>query len=182
MRKWMRDRLKRPKKNAEAGKSEPAQAPLQPAYYDAADASRRRLQSSIKPNEAEFNRPRRNLQHSRRRLGRRARRQPQRPGRKWTTRAADGGGDRGGRGRGGTQGARTRPSPRHHPKWWPRVNRRRCCNRNRGRRESDAGSRAPGFQRHGGSCHRIAGIRQEFMVQAAQHHAAFERHAARASV
>ena len=38
MRKWMRDRLKRPKKNAEAGKNEPAQAPLQPAYYDAPDA------------------------------------------------------------------------------------------------------------------------------------------------
>jgi predicted kinase len=38
MRKWMRDRLKRPKKNAEAGKSEPAQAPLQPAYYDTAEA------------------------------------------------------------------------------------------------------------------------------------------------
>jgi predicted kinase len=38
MRKWMRDRLKRPKKTEEAGKSQPAQAPLQPAYY-AADAS-----------------------------------------------------------------------------------------------------------------------------------------------
>ena len=35
----MRDRLKRPKKNAEAGTSEPAQAPLQPAYYDTAEAS-----------------------------------------------------------------------------------------------------------------------------------------------
>jgi predicted kinase len=35
MRKWMRDRLKRPKKSEEAGKSQPAQAPLQPAYYDA---------------------------------------------------------------------------------------------------------------------------------------------------
>jgi predicted kinase len=35
MRKWMRDRLKRPKKNAESSKGEPAQAPLQPAYYDA---------------------------------------------------------------------------------------------------------------------------------------------------
>jgi len=34
----MRDRLKRPKKNTEAGKSEPAQAPLQPAYYDTAEA------------------------------------------------------------------------------------------------------------------------------------------------
>jgi predicted kinase len=34
MRKWMRDRLKRPKKSEE-GKSQPAQAPLQPAYYDA---------------------------------------------------------------------------------------------------------------------------------------------------
>lgn len=31
----MRDRIKRPKKNAEAGKTAPAQAPLQPAYYDA---------------------------------------------------------------------------------------------------------------------------------------------------
>ena len=31
----MRDRLKRPKKNAESSKGEPAQAPLQPAYYDA---------------------------------------------------------------------------------------------------------------------------------------------------
>lgn len=39
MRKWMRDRLKRPKKNAEAGKIEPAQAPLQPAYYDTAEAA-----------------------------------------------------------------------------------------------------------------------------------------------
>jgi predicted kinase len=38
MRKWMRDRLKRPKKSEE-GKSQPAQAPLQPAYYDAADVS-----------------------------------------------------------------------------------------------------------------------------------------------
>lgn len=35
----MRDRLKRPKKNAEAGKSGPAQAPLQPAYYDAPEAA-----------------------------------------------------------------------------------------------------------------------------------------------
>src|SRR4029077_7875701 len=39
MRKWMRDRLKRPKKNTEAGKSEPAQAPLQPAYYNAPEAA-----------------------------------------------------------------------------------------------------------------------------------------------
>jgi predicted kinase len=35
----MRDRLKRPKKNTEAGKSESAQAPLQPAYYDTPEAS-----------------------------------------------------------------------------------------------------------------------------------------------
>ena len=35
MRKWMRDRLKRPKKSEEAGKGQAAQAPLQPAYYDA---------------------------------------------------------------------------------------------------------------------------------------------------
>ncbi len=35
----MRDRLKRPKKNAETSKSGPAQAPLQPAYYDAPENS-----------------------------------------------------------------------------------------------------------------------------------------------
>ena len=48
MRKWMRDRLKRPKKNTEGGKSEPAQAPLQPAYYDAAEAP-----ASVTPKSAE---------------------------------------------------------------------------------------------------------------------------------
>lgn len=37
MRKWMRDRLKR--KKPEAGKGEPAPAPLQPAYFDAAPGS-----------------------------------------------------------------------------------------------------------------------------------------------
>ena len=35
MRKWMSDRLKRRKKTQEAKASEPAQAPLQPAYFDA---------------------------------------------------------------------------------------------------------------------------------------------------
>jgi predicted kinase len=51
MRKWMRDRLKRPKKNTDGGKSEPAQAPLQPAYYDAADAPA--LAAPSKSSEAE---------------------------------------------------------------------------------------------------------------------------------
>jgi len=35
MRKWMQDRLKRRKKPAEKGTSEPAPAPLQPAYFEA---------------------------------------------------------------------------------------------------------------------------------------------------
>jgi predicted kinase len=39
MRKWMRDRLKRPKKNTEGNQSGSAQAPLQPAFYDAANAT-----------------------------------------------------------------------------------------------------------------------------------------------
>jgi predicted kinase len=34
MRKWMRDRLKRRKKEPEAGTAEPTPAPLQPAFYD----------------------------------------------------------------------------------------------------------------------------------------------------
>src|ERR1700730_3843318 len=38
MRKWMRDRLKRPKKTPQEGKGEPGPAPLQPAYFDV-DAS-----------------------------------------------------------------------------------------------------------------------------------------------
>src|SRR5438477_9246595 len=35
MRKWMSDRLKRRKKNQEKKPAEPAQAPLQPAYFEA---------------------------------------------------------------------------------------------------------------------------------------------------
>src|ERR1700704_4712684 len=53
MRKWMRDRLKRPKKNTEGGKSEPAQAPLQPAYYDAAEAPASVTPKSAEPENAE---------------------------------------------------------------------------------------------------------------------------------
>src|SRR5713101_2301052 len=34
MRKWMRERVKRRKKAPETGTAEPAQAPLQPAFYD----------------------------------------------------------------------------------------------------------------------------------------------------
>ncbi|MGH9502048.1 MAG: AAA family ATPase [Terriglobales bacterium] len=51
MRKWMRDRLKRPKKNTEGNQSGPAQAPLQPAFYDAADASA--PAAPIRPAESE---------------------------------------------------------------------------------------------------------------------------------
>jgi predicted kinase len=38
MRKWMRERLQRRKKSQEAQPSEPAQAPLQPAYFDSGSA------------------------------------------------------------------------------------------------------------------------------------------------
>jgi len=48
MRKWMRDRLKRRKKASEAGSGEPAQAPLQPAYFDAGTPS----PASLGPEEA----------------------------------------------------------------------------------------------------------------------------------
>jgi predicted kinase len=51
MRKWMRDRLKRPKKNAEAGKTGPAQAPLQPAFYDADVPEARAIAAKTEVNE-----------------------------------------------------------------------------------------------------------------------------------
>jgi predicted kinase len=49
MRKWMRDRLKRQKKEPEAGKAEPAQAPLQPAYYDSDAANPASATEANKP-------------------------------------------------------------------------------------------------------------------------------------
>jgi len=51
MRKWMRDRLKRRKKEPEASKAEPPQAPLQPAYFDANEPS---AISSVQTNEPEI--------------------------------------------------------------------------------------------------------------------------------
>lgn len=51
MRKWMRDRLKRPKKNAEAGKTGPAQAPLRPAFYDADVPEARAIAAKTEVNE-----------------------------------------------------------------------------------------------------------------------------------
>jgi predicted kinase len=47
MRKWMSDRLKRRKKNQEKKPAEPAQAPLQPAYFDAASAPTESAQQSM---------------------------------------------------------------------------------------------------------------------------------------
>ena len=49
----MRDRLKRPKKNAESSKSEPARAPLQPAYYDAPENPPPAPAKSAEPETAE---------------------------------------------------------------------------------------------------------------------------------
>jgi predicted kinase len=48
MRKWMRDRLKRRKKEPETGTAEPTPAPLQPAFYDNEVA---KVSSSEKPGE-----------------------------------------------------------------------------------------------------------------------------------
>jgi predicted kinase len=106
MRKWMRDRLKRPKKNAEAGKNEPAQAPLQPAYYDAPDATAPAAPTRIAGADIQPPAPEPPAIHDETPESRPS--QPQRP---------DGNGDprrrrrrgRGGRGRGGAQGARTAP-------------------------------------------------------------------------
>src|SRR6202047_3449486 len=49
MRKWMRDRLKRPKKTSEDGKGEPGPAPLQPAYFDADGSSTAALAKGNEP-------------------------------------------------------------------------------------------------------------------------------------
>jgi len=109
MRKWMRDRLKRPKKNAETSKNEPAQAPLQPAYYDAPEPSLPAVPRILaEPEEAE---PEIDAQPT-----------PDRPpdledagARAVPSQCPSGSGDprrrrrrgRGGRGRGGAQAART---------------------------------------------------------------------------
>ena len=53
MRKWMSDRLKRRKKNQEKKPAEPAQAPLQPAYFDAASAPTESAQQSMSEPEPE---------------------------------------------------------------------------------------------------------------------------------
>jgi predicted kinase len=49
MRKWMRERLTRRKKGSDAGKSEPAAAPLQPAYFDAEPARPASAAEEIQP-------------------------------------------------------------------------------------------------------------------------------------
>ena len=106
MRKWMRDRLKRPKKNAEAAKNEPAQAPLQPAFYDAVDTA-----SPVEParvSEAEIQVPGPESQALPDETKEPHPSQPQRPGGNGDPRRRRRRG-RGGRGRSGAQGARTAP-------------------------------------------------------------------------
>jgi len=106
MRKWMRDRLKRPKKNAEAGKNEPAQAPLQPAYYDAPDAIAPAAPIRIAEAEIPSPAPEAPAIHDETPEARPS--QPQRPGGNGDPRRRRRRG-RGGRGRGGAQGARPAP-------------------------------------------------------------------------
>ena len=107
MRKWMRDRLKRPKKNAEASKSGPAQAPLQPAYYDAAEAPAPAAAAKIIEPEIEVQSP--EPPAIRDEAPRGSPVQPQRPGGDTDPRRRRRRG-RGGRGRGGAAAARTGPA------------------------------------------------------------------------
>ena len=106
MRKWMRDRVKRPKKNADAAKSGPAQAPLQPAYYDAADApapAAPTVETEIEASPAPESQPSQGEGAEARSA------QPQRPGGNGDPRRRRRRG-RGGRGRGGARVARTGPA------------------------------------------------------------------------
>jgi predicted kinase len=106
MRKWMRDRLKRPKKNAEAAKSGPAQAPLQPAYYDAADAVAPAAPTRVSEAEIQPPAPESPAIHDETPEARPS--QPQRPGGNGDPRRRRRRG-RGGRGRSGAPAARTAP-------------------------------------------------------------------------
>ena len=101
----MRDRLKRPKKNAEAGKNEPAQAPLQPAYYDAPETLAPAAPIRIAEAEVASPAPEPPATHDESPESRPS--QPQRPGGNGDPRRRRRRG-RGGRGRGG---AGTRPVP-----------------------------------------------------------------------
>ena len=112
MRKWMRDRLKRPKKNAEAGKNEPAQAPLQPAYYDAPDAIA--PAAPIRIAEAEIPSPAPEPPAIQDETPEARPSQPQRPAGNGDPRRRRRRG-RGGRGRGGTQGAKPAPVAKASP-------------------------------------------------------------------
>ena len=177
----MRDRLKRPKKSEEAGKSEPAQAPLQPAYYDAADASTPAA-PTIFPNPESW-KPNRGAAGDRAccdgRLSRSASGSSSAPGRKCRPAPATAAGTRWTWTRRGPGEQELQLVPAPVPPKMPL--RLPPAVRNRGCRASNA-CRRPSFQRHSRSRHWIAGIREEFVVQAPQHHSAFERHAAIAVV
>src|ERR1700730_12580862 len=144
MRKWMRDRLKRPKKHTEAGTSEPAQAPLQPAYYDTADApapaTPRKLaepeaaEPEIEARSAPDPQPDRDEAAEARTI------QPRSP-------RPEGNSDPRRRRR------RGKPPPRFSP---GDPNTRRCG--------GEPGSAAAGLEGHRGSRHRVAGIREELLV------------------
>jgi predicted kinase len=58
MRKWMRERLKRRKKPTETTPSEPAQAPLQPAYFDAHETQPAEQEAESIPEATEAPEPR----------------------------------------------------------------------------------------------------------------------------
>jgi predicted kinase len=113
MRKWMRDRVKRPKKNVDAAKSGPAQAPLQPAYYDAADAPAPADPTTVVEAEIEAS-PAPESQPSQGEGPEARSAQPQRPGGNGDPRRRRRRG-RGGRGRGGGRAASTGPAATEAP-------------------------------------------------------------------
>ena len=178
--------LSAPKRTRKPRKSGPAQAPLQPAYYDTPDAAapasprildepeapEPEIEARSAPDVQSDVQPDRNDTAGESIIPARTPRQesgidPRRRRRR----------GRGGRGRGGAQAAKPMSSgaAAGHGESLPlRLSEHQGCHR--------AASGTASFEGHGSSGHRLAGIRQELMVQAPQHHSAFERHAARASV
>jgi predicted kinase len=57
MRKWMRERLKRRKKEPEKAGAEPVQAPLQPAFYDTESAAETAVAKAEEPQETRLQEP-----------------------------------------------------------------------------------------------------------------------------
>jgi predicted kinase len=111
MRKWMSDRLKRRKKPKEAKPSEPAQAPLQPAYFDADSAPPEAVKEAAPEPEADSGLLETPEPQEARVAARRAEIEPAQPGQERPRRRRT----RGGRGRGGQRSSPARPGAQPAP-------------------------------------------------------------------